>query len=339
MKNKSQTFAKLLALGLIATMGLRDTGVFVRDFKNDKENYGSGEKIEIVKETETVYLVKGKNGDIEVPKDNMIKESKSEFTYEVKDATEIKDRLDNSSLRKLREGEVIEAVYLNGSNGVFKTRDGITGTVDLRSLEEIKEEAITNATAKVDKVLNNGRTSFTIKRGHTVKLKGYENNKYRVIDMEGNEYLADEEDIAVGNVDIKPTRGLTTNGGSANKKDKLVAAAHKELGKPYVSGDTGRRGYDCSGLTYALYLKNFGIKLPRTSGGQAAAGRPVKKSELEPGDLVFFRTGGRSIGHVGVYIGNNNMIHASTGQRRMIVASINSNYFAKRYVTARRILD
>lgn len=340
MRKKSQVWTKLLIFLLIAIMGFRDTGVFVREFKSNNGNFTSGEKVEILKETDSMYLVKGKDGNLEVPKDNMIRETRSEFTYEVKNSTEIKNLHDETAFRKLREGEVVEAVVLDKDKNVFKTRDGITGVVDLEDLEEIKSENITKATATVDKKLKSGNNTFTIKRGSSVKVKGYRNDKYVVVDMDGNEYLADKNDITLGKIEASPSRGSSIPKlNNSSKAGKLVASAHKELGKPYISGDTGRRGYDCSGLTYALYLNNFGIKLPRTSAGQATVGTKVGKAELQPGDLVFFRTGGRSIGHVGLYIGNNNMIHASSGQKRMAIANINNNYFKPRYVTARRILN
>ncbi len=342
MKNKSQKFTKLVVLLLVGVMSFRDTGVFVKAFKGNDGSFDTGDKVEIIKETEDNFLVKGKASNIEVPKESMIKEGRSAFTYEVKKNTDIKNQQDNTTFRKLRKGEVVDAVYLDDKSGVFKTEDGITGVVDVKDLREVKTDTITKATATTDKVLRNGNKSFTIKRGNPVKVKGFENNKYIVVDLDGNEYKANSDDITLGKLENKPTRGksLATPAPKAGGNvDKLIASAHQELGKPYVSGDIGRRGYDCSGLTYSLFLKNFGIKLPRTSGGQATAGSHVNKSDLKPGDLVFFRTGGRSIGHVGLYIGNNNMIHASTGQRRMSIANINNSYFAPRYVTARRIID
>ncbi len=68
----------------------------------------------------------------------------------------------------------------------------------------------------------------------------------------------------------------------------MIQDAHKALGKPYGSGGIGPDSYDCSGLTYSLYLKSAGIELERVSKDQATNGTPVKKSELIPGDLVFF---------------------------------------------------
>src|SRR5699024_11135820 len=108
---------------------------------------------------------------------------------------------------------------------------------------------------------------------------------------------------------------------------------------PYRSSGTGKNGYDCSGLTYSLYLNNAGIELNRSSRDQVKNGVAVKKSELIPGDIVFFRTSGRGIGHVGLYIGDGNMIHASSGSKKVVITPIDSKWYKQRYVTARRIIN
>ncbi len=342
MNNKNKKIATALALSLVAAMSFRDTGMLIKDFSNSNDSLNSGEKIEIIQETDRVYLVQGKAGNVEIPKDNMIKEIKSEFTYKVKNVTDIVNENSNESQRKLRKNEVIEAVYLDGNQGVFKTQDGITGTVSLDQLEVVGDYTETKGVSKVDTVLKSGENTFTIKRGNPVKVIGYKGDDYVVIDMQGNRYNTAKSNISIGNENeaAAPTRGgLDIAKKPSNKVDNLVANAKKEIGKPYVSGDTGSRGYDCSGFTYAMYLKTFNMKLPRTSGGQSSAGQFVDKSKLQAGDLVFFRTTGKGIGHVGIYIGNGNMIHASTGQRRITTTSIHTNYFASRYVTARRVIN
>ncbi len=120
---------------------------------------------------------------------------------------------------------------------------------------------------------------------------------------------------------------------------KIIDAAHKNLGRPYVYGDIGVTGFDCSGLTYSLYLNNVGVKLPRTSSSLITAGRKVNKSDLIPGDILLFNTSGKGISHVGLYIGDGKMIHASSGKKKVVIEDINSKYYSARYVSARRIID
>lgn len=118
---------------------------------------------------------------------------------------------------------------------------------------------------------------------------------------------------------------------------KVVDTAMKYIGTPYVYGGSGPKGFDCSGFTSYVY-RQLGVSLSRTAAGQAGNGYAVSKSELLPGDLVMFRSySGGGIGHVGIYVGNGNMVHAPQPGRSVCVESINSSYFASRYVTARRI--
>ncbi len=106
---------------------------------------------------------------------------------------------------------------------------------------------------------------------------------------------------------------------------------------PYVFGGSSPSGFDCSGLTSYVY-RQVGIYIPHSSAGQASYGSAVSKSNLQPGDLVFFRGySGGGIGHVAIYVGNGQMIHATTPGNPISVGSINSSYFSSRYVTARRV--
>ncbi|MEU9099217.1 C40 family peptidase [Streptomyces sp. NPDC048361] len=103
-----------------------------------------------------------------------------------------------------------------------------------------------------------------------------------------------------------------------------VAFAYGALGKPYVWGATGPSSFDCSGLTQAAW-RSAGVQLPRTTYTQINAGTPVTRSQLTPGDLVFFYSG---ISHVGLYIGGGNMIHAPHPGAPVRVAPVDEMPFA-----------
>lgn len=105
---------------------------------------------------------------------------------------------------------------------------------------------------------------------------------------------------------------------------QAVAFAYSALGLPYVWGATGPSSYDCSGLTQAAW-QAAGVSLPRTTYTQINAGRRVSESQLQPGDLVFFYSG---ISHVGLYIGNGQMIHAPHPGAPVRIAPINEMPFA-----------
>ncbi|MFF7374027.1 NlpC/P60 family protein [Streptomyces massasporeus] len=103
-----------------------------------------------------------------------------------------------------------------------------------------------------------------------------------------------------------------------------VSYAYQKLGSPYVWGATGPNAFDCSGLVQAAY-RAAGVSLPRTTYSQIAAGRRVSRSELLPGDLVFFYAG---ISHVGIYVGNGRMIHAPNPSAPVRVAPLDEMPFA-----------
>ncbi|MGW2301011.1 NlpC/P60 family protein [Streptomyces sp. NPDC001809] len=110
----------------------------------------------------------------------------------------------------------------------------------------------------------------------------------------------------------------------AGRASQAISFARAQLGKPYVWGATGPSGYDCSGLTQAAW-RAAGVSLPRTTYTQINAGRRVPRSQLAPGDLVFFYSG---ISHVGLYIGGGQMIHAPRPGAPVRIAPIDEMPFA-----------
>lgn len=107
----------------------------------------------------------------------------------------------------------------------------------------------------------------------------------------------------------------------------VINEAYKHLGKPYVWGATGPNSFDCSGFTSYVYKKATGIYIGRNTGAQIGAGRSVSRAELRPGDLVFTHPG-----HVGIYVGNGNMIHAPQTGDVVKVSSVYKFYAARRII-------
>ena len=104
----------------------------------------------------------------------------------------------------------------------------------------------------------------------------------------------------------------------------------------YKMGGTSKSGIDCSGFTQKVYKEKFGVSLPRTTVTQVDLGVEVKKSELIPGDLVFFKTS-KTDKHVGVYVGNGEFLHASI--KGIQFTKLDKPFYKKNYWTSRRIID
>lgn len=126
---------------------------------------------------------------------------------------------------------------------------------------------------------------------------------------------------------------------SASKGQEIADYALQFLGYRYVHGGASPKGFDCSGLTTYVY-KQFGYSLNRTCSGQLDNGSPVAMSELQPGDIVIFRKGNSSkrATHVGLYIGNNQFIHASTPTKGVIISKMSDSYYTSGFVGGRRIV-
>ena len=131
----------------------------------------------------------------------------------------------------------------------------------------------------------------------------------------------------------------TNNDRTSGSADELIGNAMGLLGVAYRYGGTSvSTGFDCSGFMQHIFKRAMGINLPRTSAEQAQMGTPVARSELQPGDMVFFRTlGGSRISHVGLYIGNDRFIHAPRTGKNIEITSLSNKYWSGKYAFARRV--
>ena len=133
----------------------------------------------------------------------------------------------------------------------------------------------------------------------------------------------------------KPASPPASNSG---KVSAVLNLAYSKLGSPYEWGASGPNTFDCSGFTSYVFRNAAGVSIPRTSGSQYGVGTSVSKSNLMPGDLVFFSSSGGRITHVGIYVGGGNMIHSPQTGDVVKVSSINSAYYTRTYVGAKRVL-
>ena len=164
---------------------------------------------------------------------------------------------------------------------------------------------------------------------------------------EGGNYTIDVElnfknimnEVSAGPDEQKETSSSSSDSSSSSSSnstgEKLVNLAKSKLGCKYVWGATGPNTFDCSGLTSWCH-KQIGISIPRTSLAQSKSGKAVNKSDLQPGDLIFWKTTSAEVGHVGMYVGNNQFIHAPNKSKPVKYDSLDNSYYKSRYVRARR---
>lgn len=127
---------------------------------------------------------------------------------------------------------------------------------------------------------------------------------------------------------------------SSDTRQNVIDYAATLLGCKYVYGGTTTSGFDCSGFTRYVFA-NYGISLSHSSATQYTETTHIKKSELKAGDLVFFSQskGGSKIGHVGIYVGNSQFIHAASPGKGVRYDNIDDSYYSSHYVASGRVLN
>lgn len=126
--------------------------------------------------------------------------------------------------------------------------------------------------------------------------------------------------------------------GSAISPKKVTSYARNLIGTPYkYGGNSPESGFDCSGFVGHVFRHTAKISLPRNARQISRHGRPVKSSQLRPGDLVFYDTNRQSYSHVGIYLGEDRFIHAPSSGGKVRVEDMNLSYWKKHYNGARRL--
>ena len=231
-----------------------------------------------------------------------------------------KPDLDSDVVAALEKDEVVTVLDNLGEWRRVKTAEGSIGYINKMFLTEIKP-----VQAPVTPVADtSGKTVIT--KENKPKASSGSNSK-----------PATSSSGSSGKSGGSSSSGGGGGGGGSN----LIAYAKQFMGIRYKWGGTTTKGFDCSGFTQYV-MRHFGASIPRVSRDQAQGGSAVKKENLRVGDLVFFArsASNRTINHVGIYIGNGNFIHSSSGGggKGVTISNLNSGSYSKRYVCARRYL-
>jgi Cell wall-associated hydrolases (invasion-associated proteins) len=195
----------------------------------------------------------------------------------------------------------------------------------------------TGVSVKQIMALNNIRpASLRIGQKLVLSKPGISTQKESITDDEEEEDITENIDLAELEKEKKSNEELLGKWNSPDERKLFIKVATGFLGAPYRLGGSTVRGIDCSAYVRKMY-EFFDITLPRTAREQSTVGVSVEREELEEGDLVFFRTR-RPIGHVGIYIGNNEFVHASRGSKAVRIDSLDRPYFQKRFRCAVRVM-
>lgn len=172
--------------------------------------------------------------------------------------------------------------------------------------------------------------------GSVLPISGMCNGWYKVSYAGKTGYVSGDYVILVK--DSNGTRADGSNVRTESLGSKIATYAKQYLGCPYVYGASGPNQFDCSGFTKYIYAQ-FGYTLNRTATDQLSNGVSVSRSELQPGDLVFFKHNtSKPVSHVGIYIGEGQFIHASTTGDTVKISDLSSGYYSSVFVYARRIV-
>jgi hypothetical protein len=184
--------------------------------------------------------------------------------------------------------------------------------------------------------LNNVRpTSLRIGRKLVLSKPSNSARKESITEEEEEEDITENIDLAELEKEKKKNEELLGKWNGPDERKLFIKVATGFLGARYRLGGSTVRGIDCSAYVRKMY-EFFDISLPRTAREQSTVGVSVEREELEEGDLVFFRTH-RPIGHVGIYIGNNEFVHASYKGKVVRIDSLDRPYFQKRFRRAVRV--
>ena len=362
MNSKLKLTIGTAALALVSVVGLRDTGIFVQDhtttlYSGSKLSFAVEEAANIVETNDKGYVVQKGKAKVTVPKQKILVTEGEPQHYVVKKNAIL--RRNGKIVRNLFIGETLETVKHYPNTVAVNTSDGLFGSVPKEFIEAQEGPYVTPAKVKQDLILENSNGTYSLKKEQEVRVVSYKDGLFILLNDEGKDFQIDPNYLDFGENGIAPKQQATiqeqapaqkADGARAaavaadvpqvdgEKAQCVVDSAYAKMGSPYVWGATGGKGYDCSGLVYSIYVKEMGLSLPRTSSAQSQVGKQVSKDQLQPGDLVFFNTSGKGVSHVGIYIGNDVFIHASSGSAKVRTNKLSEKYYSSRFVNATRVL-
>ena len=237
--------------------------------------------------------------------------------------------------QKQEETKLNKVGYVS-TEGLRVRKGPSTDTDELHSLSKNDKVEIVGKTGNWYQIKYDGETGY-------VSSKYISDTKLPETTSRSGSTLKDESKVEEVQIQEEPkvenTETTTEPAKTSTTGNAVVEYAKQYLGYKYVSGGASpTKGFDCSGFTTYVY-RHFGVSLNRSSSAQKNNGVAVSKDDLQPGDLVLFNNDANTkIGHVGIYIGDGNFIHASNPSDGVKITTLLSGYYKTRYVGARRVI-
>ncbi|NJC89389.1 MAG: LysM peptidoglycan-binding domain-containing protein [Desulfuromonas sp.] len=217
----------------------------------------------------------------------------------------------------------------------------LSGQVDREEIAqpEVQEKRSNKYVSAEQHVVKKGETLASIARRHHMKVSELKRlNGLRTAKLKIGQRLALSDPYEERNPILLPGDASDDEvvEMAATSDSALEKVAFNYLSTPYRFGGSSRRGIDCSSFVQQVF-RDMDVQLPRSAREQFRVGEKVERDQLEKGDLLFFRTYARFPSHVGIYLGDGKMIHASSRSHRVVVTSIDHPYYRKRFIGAKRI--
>lgn len=243
--------------------------------------------------------------------------------------------VNNDRVAVIDETEGWYKVFYNGQNGYISS-----DYVELNDIMNVEPGAakITTEVLNVrEKPSTDAGVIAKLRKGDTVKIIGINSAWLKIETASYKGYIhPDYVDYVAYSISETANGNVSSAAGTASTstRQQIIDYAATLLGTPYVYAGTSPKGFDCSGYTQYVFA-HFNISLPHSSSSQYKSSvTKISRSELQPGDLVFFSNGGSGVGHVGIYVGNNNFIHSPRPGRSVCYDSLDSSYYSSHYIGA-----
>jgi cell wall-associated NlpC family hydrolase len=247
------------------------------------------------------------------------------------------DRIDKikmivTTYSKLQQDISVANQDINNQKSLISQRkSAISAAIQEKTqTQQAVKQALEKQQAVVDQLTATERATLNLSLNAQAKVSRIQ-QLIQQQEFEAENAARDKGAISRGSISYGVAGTVDVSGGA----QQIVNYAEQFLGTPYVWGGTSPSGFDCSGFVQYVY-RHFGISLSRTSEQQYYNGVYVPRSDLQPGDLVFFHTYSSDASHVGIYIGNNTMINSSNGG--VSYDDMTNAYWAPRYLGARRVV-